>query len=90
MCRCVQNVPHRSMRKDLTNPRILVCLDMLQFRQADVLEMELHKQLEAEENYARNAARKIAAMKPDVVITKEATRLLLDEMIKMQIVVING
>lgn len=78
------------MRKDLTNPRILVCLDMLQFRQADVLEMELHKQLEAEENYARNAARKIAAMKPDVVITKEATRLLLDEMIKMQIVVING
>eukprot|EP00658_Telonema_sp_P-2_P067750 TRINITY_DN5668_c0_g1_i1.p1 TRINITY_DN5668_c0_g1~~TRINITY_DN5668_c0_g1_i1.p1 ORF type:complete len:759 (+),score=215.38 TRINITY_DN5668_c0_g1_i1:177-2279(+) len=80
----------RDRRKELHNPRILVCSDMLQFRQADVLEMDLHKQLEAEQNYARNVARKIGGMNPDVVITKEATRMLLDEMIKMKIVVITG
>ena len=53
------------------------------------MEMDLHKQLEAEQKYARTAAEKICAMKPDVLVAKEATRLLLDIMIAKGIVVVN-
>ena len=51
--------------------------------------MDLHKQFEAEEKYAKTAAEKICAMKPDVLVAKEATRLLLDIMIAKGIVVVN-